>query len=126
MKQGLQSWPTECLCPVKRLKVKGMDNVLEASKTFHLINACCSTKAKTWNTIHLSCFFQIKMTSRHTFFLTFLGTVSSGSAAQILTAIVHTVKGWVNDLQIQPPTMLHPSHSRAATYHAPFPPADMF
>ena len=38
----------------------------------------------------------------------------------------HTMKGWVNDLQIQPPTMLHPSHSRAATYHASFPPADMF
>ena len=64
MKQGLQSWPTECLCPVRRLVVKRMDNVLEASKMFHLINACCSTKAKTWNTIHLSCFFQIKMTSR--------------------------------------------------------------
>ena len=64
MKQDLQSWPTECLCPVKRLIVKWMDNVLEAIKMFHLTNACCSTKAKTWNIIHRSCFFQIKMNSR--------------------------------------------------------------
>ena len=126
MKQGLQSWPTECLCPVKRLVVKWMDNVLEASEMFHLTNACCSTRQKPGTPSTSAAFSKSRWPAEHTFFLTFLGTASSGSAAQIPTAVIHTVKGWVNDFQIQPPTMLHPSHTSAATYHAPFPPADMF
>lgn len=117
MKQGLQSWPTECLCPVKRLVVKWMDNVLEASEMFHLTNACCSTRQKPGTPSTSAAFSKSRWPAEHTFFLTFLGTASSGSAAQIPTAVIHTVKGWVNDFQIQPPP--------CSTHHTPVQPPIM-
>lgn len=55
-------------------------------KTFHLTNACRSTKTKTWNTVHPSWFCKSRRPTGHAFFPTFPVTAGSGSGTKLPTA----------------------------------------
>lgn len=85
-------------------------------KTFLSDKWYCSTKAKTWKTVCLSCFSKSRWPAGHAVFSSFTGPADSGSGAKLPSAIIHIVKG----LSRWPPT--------PATQHTPvsFPWADMF
>lgn len=62
-------------------------------RALHLTDAYCSTKAKTWKAVCLSCFFKSQWPEGHAFCLSFIVTADSGSGAELSTAIIHVIKG---------------------------------